>query len=111
VGTADGVTISPAGTRAAMPLTVDGKAQVFTLNLDGSGQTCLTCDQPGNNDGARWRSGPGDVMLFVSTRDHPNAIGGDGAGIGQELYVMRPDGSTPTRLTFSDLWATNYHAN
>jgi Tol biopolymer transport system component len=111
VSGADGVTISPTGARAAIPLTVGTKSQVFTLNLDGTSQTCLTCNQPGNNDGARWRPGRGDAILFVSTRDHPNAIGGDGAGIGQELYVMRPDGSNPTRLTFSDLWATNYHAN
>jgi Tol biopolymer transport system component len=111
VSSADGVTFAPTGTKAAIPLTVDGKSQVFTVNLDGTNQTCVTCGQPGNNDGVRWRPGLGDVMLFVSTRDHANAIGGDGAGIGQELYAMRPDGSHPTRLTFSDLWATNYHAN
>jgi Tol biopolymer transport system component len=111
VSSADGITISPSNTRAAIPLRVNGKSQLYTLNLDGSSQTCITCGQPGNNDGARWRPLTGDVILFVSTRDHPNAIGGDGAGIGQELYAMRPDGSDPTRLTFSDLWATNYHAN
>ncbi len=111
VSTADGVTLSPDGTRAGIPLTVNGKSQVYTLNLDGSDQTCVTCGQPGNNDGVRWRPGTGDVLLFVSTRDHAEAIGGDGAGIGQELYAMRPDGSNATRLTVSDLWATNYHAN
>ena len=111
VSGADGLTIAPSNTKAAIPLTVNGKSQVYTLGLDGTDQTCLTCDQAGNNDGARWRPGLGDVILFVSTRDHANAIGGDGAGIGQELYAMRPDGSHPTRLTFSDLWATNYHAN
>jgi Tol biopolymer transport system component len=111
VSGADGITIAPLNTRAAIPLTVNGKSQLFTVNLDGTNQKCITCGQPGNNDGARWRPFPGNVILFVSTRDHPNAIGGDGAGIGQELYAMRPDGSHPTRLTFSDLWATNYHAN
>jgi len=112
VNGADGVTIAPDGTKAAIPLTdANGKSQVNTVNLDGTGATCLTCGQPGNNDGARWRPGFGDVILFVSTRDHANAIGGDGAGIGQELYAMRPDGSHATRLTVSDLWATNYHAN
>jgi Tol biopolymer transport system component len=110
VNGADGVTLSPDGKKAGLPLLVNGKSQVFTENLDASDQTCLTCGQPGNNDGARWRP-TGDTILFVSTRDHVNAIGGDGAGIGQELYAMRPDGSNPTRLTFSDLWATNYHAN
>jgi Tol biopolymer transport system component len=111
VNGADGVTLSPDGTRAGLPLLVNGKSEVYTENLDATDQVCLTCDQPGNNDGARWRPVTGDTILFVSTRDHANAIGGDGAGIGQELYAMRPDGSRPTRLTFSDLWATNYHAN
>jgi Tol biopolymer transport system component len=112
VSGADGITFSPDSTKAVIPLTVStNRTQLYSLDLDGSNQTCLTCSQPGNNDGARWRPFPADVILFVSTRDHPNAIGGDGAGIGQELYAMRPDGSQPTRLTFSDLWATNYHAN
>ena len=81
------------------------------MSLDGTELTCLTCGQAGNNDGARWRPVSGDAILFVSNRDHPYAIGGDGAGFGQELYAMRPDGSHPTRLTTSDPWATNYHAN
>ncbi|HLK35761.1 MAG TPA: hypothetical protein VKU41_03340 [Polyangiaceae bacterium] len=111
VGGADGVTLSPDGTKAAIPLLVGfNRFQVETLNVDGTGKTCITCNQPGNNDGARWRP-QGDVILFVSTRDQPNALGGDGAGFGQELYAMRPDGTDPTRLTFSNLWATNYHAN
>jgi Tol biopolymer transport system component len=113
VSSADGITLSPDGTKAVVPLLVStARTQLYSVNADGSGgQTCLTCDQPGNNDGARWRPGPGDAILFVSTRDHANAIGGDGAGIGQELYAMRPDGTQPKRLTFSNLWATNYHAN
>ncbi len=71
----------------------------------------MSCGQPGNNDGVRWRPGPGDALLFVSDRDHPYAIGNEGGGLGQELYVMRPDGSQVTRLTQSHTWATNYHAN
>jgi Tol biopolymer transport system component len=110
VPSADGLTLSPDSKLAMVPLTVNGKSQLFTMNLDGSNQTCVTCGQPGNNDGARWRP-TGDAILFVSTRDHADAIGGDGAGIGQELYAMRPDGSHATRLTVSGLWATNYHAN
>jgi Tol biopolymer transport system component len=112
VTSADGITLSPDGTKAVIPLLVSAaRTQLYSVNVDGSGQSCLTCGQPGNNDGARWRPGPADAILFVSTRDHANAIGGDGAGFGQELYAMRPDGSQATRLTFSNLWATNYHAN
>ncbi len=112
VSGADGITLSPDGTKAVIPLLVGvTQSQLYAVNIDGTDQTCLTCTQPGNNDGARWQPGKGNTILFVSTRDHANAIGGDGAGIGQELYAMRPDGSQPTRLTFSNLWATNYHAN
>lgn len=107
----DGVTLSPDGTRAAFSLIVNGRGQINTVTLDGQNPVCLTCGQPGNNDGARFRPGRGDVILFVSTRDHAGAIGGDAGGNGQELYAMRADGSGATRLTFSDLWATNYHAN
>jgi Tol biopolymer transport system component len=112
VSSADGITLSPDGTKAIVPLLVAPvRTQLYSVDADGTNQVCITCAQPGNNDGARWRPGSGDTILFVSTRDHANAIGGDGAGIGQELYAMRPDGSQPTRLTFSNLWATNYHAN
>ena len=111
VGTADGVTLSPDGTKAAIPLLYNGKFEVASMNVDGTNQTCLTCGQGGPNDGARWRPGAGDVILFVSDRDHPYAVGGDGAGFGQELYAMLPDGSKATRLTTSIAGATNYHAN
>jgi Tol biopolymer transport system component len=107
----DGVTLSPDGKLAAFSLIVNGRGQINTVTLDGANPVCLTCAQPGNNDGARYRP-QGDVILFVSTRDHlSSAIGGDAGGNGQELYAMRADGSGATRLTFSDLWATNYHAN
>jgi Tol biopolymer transport system component len=108
---ADGVTLSPDGTRAAFPLVDSGKTQVNTATLDGANVTCITCGQPGNNDGARWNPAQGDVILFVSTRDHPGGFGGSAGGIGQELYAMRYDGSNATRLTFSNVWATNYHPN
>jgi Tol biopolymer transport system component len=65
----------------------------------------------GWNDGARFRPNHPDTILFVSSRDHPHSIGGDGGGIGQELYAMRADGSAATRLTTSDGFATNYHPN
>jgi TolB protein len=110
----DGMSFSPDGSRVVVPLRVSGKFQVHALDAgakdNGKHKVCLTCGQPGNNDGVRWRPG-GDALLFVSDRDHPFAIGNDGAGFGQELYAMRPDGSHATRLTTSHLWATNYHPN
>jgi len=111
----DGMSFSPDGARVVVPLRVSGKFQIHALDAHakdaGKHRTCLTCGQPGNNDGVRWRPGIGDVLLFVSDRDHPFAIGNDGAGFGQELYAMRSDGSQATRLTQSHTWATNYHPN
>jgi Tol biopolymer transport system component len=110
----DGMSFSPDGTEIAIPLRDDGKLQIYRLPATGRDaakrKACVTCGQPGNNDGVRWRPG-GDALLFVSDRDHPFALGNDGAGCGQELYVMRPDGSKATRLTQSHTWATNYHPN
>ena len=111
VGFTDGMAFSPDGSKVALPLLVKGKSQIQVLGADGKGRACVSCGQPGNNDGVRWRPGSGDALLFVSDRDHPYAIGNEGGGLGQELYVMRPDGTQVTRLTQSHAWATNYHAN
>ena len=114
VSTTDGMSFSPDGSQIALPLLESGKSQIDVLDAHardaGKDRKCLTCGQPGNNDGVRWRPG-GDSLLFVSDRDHPFALGSDGAGFGQELYAMKPDGSQATRLTFSHTWATNFHAN
>jgi len=107
----DGMSFSPDGTKIVFPLQTNGKSQIYTANVDGSNQTCITCGQGGNNDGVRWRPGSGDAMIFISDRDHPYATGNAGGGFGQELYAMKPDGSQPTRLTTSHAWATNYHVN
>ncbi len=111
VSTTDGMSFSPDGSKVAIPLLVKGKSQIHLLGANGKGKACVSCGQPGNNDGVRWRPGAGDALLFVSDRDHPYAIGNEGGGLGQELYVMRPNGAGVTRLTQSHAWATNYHAN
>jgi TolB protein len=111
VSTTDGMSFSLDGSKVVLPLTVKGKLQIHVMDPDGKNRACLTCGEPGNNDGVRWRPGSGDTLLFVSDRDHPNAFGNDGGGYGQELYAMRPDGSQVTRLTTSHLWASNYHPN
>jgi Tol biopolymer transport system component len=111
VGTTDGMSFSPDGARLALPIKVDGRYEVHVLGADGRDPRCLTCDTAvGWDDGVRWRPGS-DVLLFVSSRDHPAFVGGAGGGFGQELYAMRADGSQQTRLTTSPSFATNYHAN
>jgi Tol biopolymer transport system component len=111
VAATDGMSFSPDSTKIVYPLQVNGKSQIQEANADGSNVTCLTCGQAGNNDGVRWRPSVGDAIIFISDRDHPYATGNAGGGFGQELYVMKPDGTQPTRLTTSDAWATNYHVN
>ncbi|MGO9833506.1 MAG: TolB family protein [Polyangiaceae bacterium] len=111
VAATDGMTFSPDGTQIAIPLQVNGKSEIQVANSDGTNPVCITCTQGGNNDGVRWRPVTGDAMIFISDRDHPYATGNAGGGFGQELYAMHPDGSEPTRLTFSSAWATNYHVN
>jgi Tol biopolymer transport system component len=111
VAATDGMSFSPDSTQIVFPLQVSGKSQIQIANTDGSNVSCLTCGQPGNNDGVRWRPSVGDAIIFISDRDHPYATGNAGGGFGQELYAMKPDGTQPTRLTTSNAWATNYHVN
>lgn len=110
IGSTDGMTFSPDGSRLALPLQSHGHYQVYVTDRKGKDAVCLTCGAPGSNDGVRWQPG-GGALLFVSDRDHPFSQGSAGGGAGQELYVMRSDGSRQTRLTHSPAFATNYHAN
>lgn len=69
---------------------VDGNAEVYVMNPDGSGQTRLT-----NQSGLDWMpawSPDGTKIAFASGRN-----GSDN----HEIYVMNADGSDQTRLTNS----------
>ncbi len=77
-----------------------GVRQVYRSDLDGERSTCLTCGRvPGPNGFAAERPG-GGWILFASYGSQPLHYGGPGlGGYGGDLYVMREDGSDPTRLT------------
>jgi Tol biopolymer transport system component len=111
VSTTDGMSFSPDSAKIAVPLLENGKNQIHLASPDGTNVTCITCGQPGNNDGVRWLPSDPNTILFISDRDHADATGNAGGGFGQELYAMRADGSQETRLTQSHIWATNYHMN
>jgi Tol biopolymer transport system component len=111
VSATDGMSFSPDGTQVAIPLLESGKSQIHLAKPDGTNPVCITCGQPGNNDGVRWRPGDPNTLIFISDRDHPDATGNAGGGFGQELYAMHADGSQATPLTQSHIWATNYHVN
>ena len=110
VGGTDGMSFSPDGKKLVLPVKTGRHYQVHMTRADGQEAVCLTCGSESTNDGVRWQPG-GDALLFISDRDHPFSQGSANGGAGQELYVMRTDGSRQTRLTRSHSFATNYHAN
>lgn len=78
------------------------KIQTYIANLDGSGKRCLTCTMPGPN-GVPAPRPQGDWILFHSWQGHSITLGSPGfGGLGSALWVIRPDGSQPTRLTGVD---------
>lgn len=92
--------------------TVDGRVlsyddstspwQIKEYNLDGSDPVCLTCNQPGNDgdNGFSQERPQGDWILFQTQRGRKVTLGKPGGGgFGDQLWVMRPDGSDPVPLT------------
>ena len=76
-----------------------GIEQVYVSTLAGTRRRCLTCGQPGPNGFPQERA-EGDWVLFCSWRGSPVTFGAPClGGVGTDLYVMRPDGSSVTRLT------------
>lgn len=77
-----------------------GIKQVYRARPDGSRQRCLTCRTVAGPNGLPQERPQGDWILFQSYGAQPAHLGSPGlGGYGGDLYVMRPDGSRPYRLT------------
>jgi Tol biopolymer transport system component len=89
-----------------------GVYQVYVSRPDGSDLHCLTCGLPGPNRFALERPRKADWILFCSWRGKTFIGSPCFGGYGTDLYVMRPDGTQPTRLTDVDAAQfpqDNYH--
>lgn len=84
---------SPDGTRIAFVSNRDGNDEIYVMDSGGGHQTRLTSD-PGADEEPDW-SPDGTRIAFSSDRE--------GAALGHpgepQVFVMRADGSTPTRIT------------
>jgi Tol biopolymer transport system component len=77
-----------------------GIRQIYRARPDGSRQRCLTCKTVPGPNGLPQERPRGNWILFQSYGQQPVHIGAPGlGGYGGDLYVMRPDGSRPYRLT------------
>lgn len=64
--------------------------QIYLMNADGTNQ--VNVSNSSANDGEPSWSPDGTMIAFTSDRDHPGT---------PAIYLMRPDGTSQTRLTFN----------
>ncbi len=77
-----------------------GQEQIYRASLNGRNERCLTCATVPGPSGLPQPRPQGDWILFESYGEQPVHVGDPGlGGYGGDLYVMRPDGSHPYRLT------------
>jgi hypothetical protein len=77
---------TPNGKQIFFSSSRDGKAQIYRMNADGSGQTRITHD--GNNDLSPAVSPDGRQIAFISDRNDSTT----------ELYMMNADGSNQQQI-------------
>ena len=85
---------SPDGRRIAFTRELDGSAEIFVMNADGSEVTQLTDDRAANDEHPAW-SPDGAHITYTS-----------GTKKAQDLVVMRADGSDVTRVTSGPFFAS-----
>lgn len=84
----------------SVELDAAGVRQIYRARPDGSRQVCLTCTTVAGPNGFPQERPQADWILFASYGQQPVHLGGPGlGGFGGDLYVMRPDGTRPYRLT------------
>ncbi|MEO8176566.1 MAG: hypothetical protein ABI626_07890 [Sphingomicrobium sp.] len=83
------LTPSPDGKRAVLIKIIGGREQLFTINIDGSGEAQITQDDADHEDPA-W-SPDGRKIAFVLIRDGKKIV-----------HLVNPDGSGPVPVTPSN---------
>ncbi len=78
---------SPDGKKLVFEITIAGHEQLFTMNIDGSGQTQITSNAA-DHDSPAW-SPDGSKIAYVSGADDKD----------EAIYMMNADGSGAQRLT------------
>ncbi len=94
--------LSPAGGKivfSASSPTSSARFGIWTMNVDGTGQTKITNNgaQEGSNSQPRW-SPDGTKIAFTSNRE--GRVFGTQNGV-PDVYVMNADGSSPHNVSFS----------
>lgn len=84
----------------------DGYADIYTMNPDGSNQVCLTCGTSGvsqlSNDQPAWHPS-GEYIIFQAQDPDlgwlPKNLTQGGAGLNNNLWAVKADGSNFWQLT------------
>jgi TolB protein len=76
---------------------LEGYAEIYVMNADGSGRTRLTNNNY-TDEGSKW-SADGAKIVFASGRNKREDDPPVGEWGNYEIYVMNADGSGQTRLT------------
>ncbi|HEX6313413.1 MAG TPA: Ig-like domain-containing protein [Gemmatimonadaceae bacterium] len=81
---------SPDGSRILFHSVIDGKADLYTVNVDGTGLTLLTGNLPGDMTDKReasW-SHDGTRIVFIGARDSQHKV-----------WMVNADGTSPRQIT------------
>jgi Tol biopolymer transport system component len=83
----------------------DGYFNLYTMNPDGSNETCLTCNKPGaptrHKGNPAWHPS-GDYIVFQAEKEEhpgPSSFSNPGLGKDNDLWLTASDGNTYDRLT------------